>query len=61
MMRPMSLYESGDSNGKISLIDLFNDENVKINGITSDLSLKDLTFLASSKGWPETWNIKNMY
>lgn len=59
MMRPMSLYESGDSNGKISLIDLFNDEDVKINGITSDLSLKDLTFLASRGGWPETLNIKD--
>lgn len=57
MMRPMSLYESGDSNGKISLIDLFNDKDVKINGITSDLSLSDLTFLASRGGWPETLNI----
>lgn len=59
MMRPMSLYESGDSNGKISLIDLFNDKDVKINGITSELSLKDLTFLASRGGWPETLNIKD--
>jgi len=57
MMRPMSLYESGDSNGKISLIDLFNDNEVKINGITSDLSLNDLIFLASRGGWPETLNI----
>ncbi|MBQ2654014.1 MAG: ATP-binding protein [Methanobrevibacter sp.] len=59
MMRPMSLYESGDSNGKISLIDLFNDKDVKINGITSDLSLRDLTFLASRGGWPETLNIED--
>ena len=59
MMRPMSLYESGDSNGKISLIDLFNDNDVKINGVTSDLSLSDLTFLASRGGWPETLNIKD--
>ena len=59
MMRPMSLYESGDSNGKISLIDLFNDKNVKINGITSELSLKDLIFLASRGGWPETLNIND--
>lgn len=59
VMRPMSLYESGDSNGKISLIDLFNDDNVKINGITSDLSLKDIIFLASRGGWPETLNIEN--
>ena len=59
MMRPMSLYESGDSNGKISLVDLFNDKDVKINGITSDLSLHDLTFLASRGGWPETLNIED--
>ena len=59
MMRPMSLYESGDSNGKISLIDLFNDSDVKINGVTSDLSLSDLTFLASRGGWPETLNIED--
>ena len=59
MMRPMSLYESGDSNGKISLVDLFNDKDVKINGITSDLSLRDLTFLASRGGWPETLNIED--
>ena len=59
MMRPMSLYEGGDSNGKILLIDLFNDEDVKINGITSDLSLMDLTFLASRGGWPETLNIED--
>ena len=59
MMRPMSLYESGDSNGKISLVDLFDDKDVKINGITSDLSLSDLTFLASRGGWPETLNIED--
>lgn len=60
MMRPMSLYESGESNGKISLIDLFNNkEDVKINGVTSDLSLKDIIFLASRGGWPETLNIKD--
>ena len=59
MMRPMSLYESGDSNGKISLVDLFNDKDVKINGITSDLSLHDLTFLASRGGWPETLNVED--
>lgn len=59
MMRPMSLYESGDSNGKISLIDLFNDKNVKINGIPCDMTLRDLVFLASRGGWPETLNIKD--
>lgn len=59
VMRPMSLYESGESNGKISLSDLFNDKDVKINGITSNLSLKDIIFLASRGGWPETLNIED--
>lgn len=59
MMRPMSLYESGESNGKISLNDLFDDENIQINGITSNLSLKDIIFLASRGGWPETLNFEN--
>ena len=59
MMRPMSLYESGDSNGNIPLSGLFNEKDVKINGITSDLSLRDLTFLASRGGWPETLNIED--
>ena len=57
IMRPMSLYESGDSNGKISVSDLFNDENIKINGITSELSLKDIIFLACRGGWPEVLHI----
>lgn len=35
-MKPMSLYESGDSNGKISLNDLFL-HKAKIDGITTDL------------------------
>lgn len=59
LMKPMSLYESGDSNGKISLIDLFNKKNIKINGIKSDLTLKELVFVACRGGWPETLNIKN--
>ena len=41
MMRPMSLYESGESNGQISLVDLFYSPNLDIDGITSDLSIVD--------------------
>jgi len=59
IMRPMSLYESGDSNGKISLKDLFNDENVKINGVSSELSLYDIIFLACRGGWPEVLHIED--
>ena len=58
VMRPMSLYESGESNGKISLLDLFNDENLNIDGITSDLTIPDLIFAACRGGWPESLNKK---
>jgi len=58
VMRPMSLYESGESNGKISLLDLFNDENINIDGITTTLTIPDLIFAACRGGWPESLNKK---
>lgn len=57
-MLPMSLYESKDSNGKISLMELFKNPNLNINGISSDLSIKDLIFVACRGGWPATLNKK---
>ena len=59
LMRPMSLYESKESNGKISLINLFNNPNLDINRIKSDLSFKDLIFATCRGGWPSTLNIKS--
>ena len=44
LMRPMSLYESKESNGKISLIELFNSPNMDINGIESNLDIEELIF-----------------
>lgn len=58
VMRPMSLYESGESTGKISLLDLFNDENLNIDGMTSNLTIPDLIFTACRGGWPESLNKK---
>lgn len=53
-MYPMSLFESLDSNGSVSLKDLFDGkENLK-NGCTSNLSIDDLIFLACRGGWPES-------
>jgi len=49
-MYPMSLYESKESNGKISLKELF--DNKDIDGITSDLSIEELIFVACRGGWP---------
>ena len=44
LMRPMSLYESGESNGKISLMELFDNPDMNINGIKSDLTIPKLIF-----------------
>lgn len=51
-MYPMSLYESKESNGQISLRELFDNENLDIDGITSDLSIEQLIFAACRGGWP---------
>ena len=58
VMRPMSLYESGESTGEISLMDLFDDENLNIDGLKSNLSITDLIFAACRGGWPESLNKK---
>ncbi len=50
-MRPMSLWESGDSNGSISLSALFDGPD-EIAG-TNDLSLERIAFLISRGGWPD--------
>ena len=54
VMRPMSLYESGDSTGDVSLASLF--ESQPISGC-SDLDLDRLTFLICRGGWPESVNM----
>ncbi len=51
LMRPMSLFESGDSNGSVSLRALFSKEH-DINGM-SDLSLDDIAYLICRGGWPK--------
>ncbi len=51
-MYPMSLFESKESNGKISLKALFNDPTLNIDGITSDLMVEELIFAACRGGWP---------
>ena len=49
-MRPMALYESGESNGAISLKELFNAPE-KIYA-KSNLSREDLAFVLCRGGWP---------
>ena len=49
-MRPMSLYESGDSSGMISLKKICNGEFT--NTITGDVQLEDLIHFVIRGGWP---------
>lgn len=51
-MYPMSLYESEESNGKISLKELFDHKDLDIDGITSELTIEQLIFAACRGGWP---------
>ena len=58
-MLPMSLWETKESNGKISLSELFNNPNYDIDGIKSDLSIELLIFASCRGGWPATLKMKS--
>lgn len=53
-MYPMSLYESLESNGSVSLRRLFNEPDYNIDGSISELSIEKLIFAACRGGWPAT-------
>lgn len=53
-MYPMSLFESKESNGSISLKQLFNDKNYNIDGLKSSLTIENLIFAACRGGWPSS-------
>lgn len=57
-MYPMSLFESQESNGKISLVELFNNPSLDIDGITSNMTIEHLIFAACRGGWPATLKLK---
>ena len=53
-MYPMSLFESGDSNGKISFKQLLKSPDDDIDGIKTDLTVEEMIFAACRGGWPAT-------
>ena len=53
-MLPMSLYESKESNGRISILELFKNPDMNIDGIESNLTIEDLAFATCRGGWPES-------
>lgn len=58
-MYPMSLFESGQSNGCVSLKALFDDPGLDIDGAISDLSIEELIFAACRGGWPASLRRKS--
>ena len=50
-MKPMTLYESGDSNGKISLKEIL-EGNREIDGIKTDLEYEKIAYVLCRGGWP---------
>lgn len=50
LMRPMSLYESKDSSGEVSIRDLFEDKNISA---INETSLEKIAFLICRGGWPK--------
>lgn len=57
-MLPMSLWEYGESNGSVSLMDLFDNPDKEIFA-HSELSVEEIIFSACRGGWPATLNLKD--
>ena len=53
-MYPMSLYESKESSGQVSLKALFENPDLNVDGIASSLTIEEIIFAACRGGWPET-------
>lgn len=58
-MYTMSLYESKESNGAISIKELFDHPELDIDGIMSDMKIEDLIFAACRGGWPSSLRKKS--
>lgn len=56
-MYPMSLFESGESSGEISLMEVFNGKRPE--WVESGLSIDDLIYAVCRGGWPGSIDMKN--
>ena len=56
IMRPMSLYESGESTGEVSFADIFAGKD--ISGV-SNLTLEDIASIIVRGGWPAAISVKS--
>lgn len=58
-MYPMSLYESGESSGKISLRSLFENPAQEIDTIESTLTIEETAFAICRGGWPYSLSLSS--
>lgn len=54
-MSPMSLFESGDSNGKVSLKELCQGDITSV--MTGEVDLKEIIYLITRGGWPANLSV----
>lgn len=59
LMYPMTLYETGESNGTVSLSRILTDASYDIDGLSSDLELETLFKIVCRGGWPRCLAIQN--
>lgn len=58
-MLPMSLFETREASGSVSLRSLFDNNELDIDGLTSPMKLEDLIFAACRGGWPAALSRKS--
>lgn len=57
-MTPMTLWESAESTGEISLSEMFRHPADEIDGATGKLSIEELLFAACRGGWPSSLDVR---
>lgn len=58
-MYPMTLFETGESNGSISISQIIRDPDYDIDGQSCSLTLEDLFYAVCRGGWPRCLSIQN--
>ena len=59
LMYPMTLWETGESTGEVSLSRIVENESYDISGYEAKVSLEELFFAACRGGWPRCLALKN--
>lgn len=61
VMYPFSLYESKESNGNVSLRELFDNKNYDVFNATSNCTLEDIAYYVCRGGWPTAIKLDKQY